>query len=244
MNSKGSYFFLDGVRIPFSEGDSILTAAQREKYYIPHLCFHPSVSAHGSCRLCTVKLDGHWVAACTQPAKPLIQVTSNSPELDKKRLRLIQLLFAEGNHYCPSCEISGNCQLQALAYDLGMTHYHFPPLYPTRSQDGTHPDLFIDQDRCIYCGLCERTSNQLDGKDTMALSGRGSTTKLIFNSSSGKMGDTLANSHDQLAHICPVGCILNKKGNYSTAIGQRHYDHTPIHVIGNLRPEQKNHEPD
>ena len=34
---------------------------------------------------------------------------------------LIEMLFVEGNHFCPSCEKSGNCELQALGYLLGMT---------------------------------------------------------------------------------------------------------------------------
>ncbi|MEI2622911.1 MAG: hypothetical protein V9G23_02630 [Giesbergeria sp.] len=31
------------------------------------------------------------------------------------------MLFVEGNHFCPGCEKSGDCLLQATAYALGMT---------------------------------------------------------------------------------------------------------------------------
>ena len=40
------------------------------------------------------------------------------------------MLFVEGNHFCPGCEKSGNCQLQALAYDSEMMTPHFVEFYP------------------------------------------------------------------------------------------------------------------
>lgn len=232
-------FFLDGNSIPFNKGDTIMQAALRAGNYIPHLCFHPDLTPHGSCRLCIVTVKGKSVSACTQPAEHNQDVQSNTPELQKARLRLIQLLFAEGNHYCPSCEVSGNCQLQALAYDLNMTHYHYAPFNSVRQTDGSHAALFIDQDRCIQCDLCGRSSAQEDGKEIYSLSGRGQNTHLIFRSQSGLLGDTDASANDHAAHICPVGCILPKTRNYSDPVGKRLYDNEPIHRIGNHRRKDR-----
>lgn len=234
-------FTLDGESIPFTAGDTILQAAHKAGVYIPHLCFHPDFSPHGSCRLCMVRVQDKTVAACTQPAHNNTEVFSNTPELQHTRLRLIQLLFAEGNHFCPSCEVSGNCQLQALAYDLGMTHYHFDPFYPVREQDGSHSDIFIDQDRCIQCNLCGRASAEADGKDVYSLAGRGQGTHLIFNSASNTLGDTKAHQQDRASHICPVGCILPKTGNYPDIAGARQYDQNPIHIQGNHRRDEEGH---
>lgn len=238
--SNSNRFYLDGKPIEFKPGDTIMAAAHNAGVYIPHLCFHPDLAAHGSCRLCMVSVNGALVAACAYPAENALNVESNTKTINKKRLRLIQLLFAEGNHYCPSCEASGNCQLQALAYDLGMTHYEYEPLYPKRIQDGSHDDLFIDEDRCIFCELCNRASVELDHKDCFAISGRGKNTQLVFKSDSGLLGDTLLIQNDHAAHICPVGCILPKKGNYQASIGNRLYDSAPIHLIGNLRADHIN----
>lgn len=215
-----------------------MQAAKAAGQYIPHLCFHSDFSPHGSCRLCIVDVKGKTVASCTQLAEKNQIVSSNTPDLQHSRLRLIQLLFAEGNHYCPSCEVSGNCQLQALAYDLGMTHYHYDPFMPVREQDGSHTDLFIDQDRCIFCDLCGRASSSEDHKSLYALSGRGQNTKLIFRTKSGRLGDTNAALQDRASHICPVGCILPKAGNYQDSVGKRLYDKIPIHQIGNHRPDE------
>jgi len=232
-------FTLDGVTIPFDAGDSIMQAASKAGIHIPHLCFHPQLPAHGSCRLCVVQLrvttpdkTGYktihkTIAACTHPASVGQQIQSATPELKQMRLHLIQLLFAEGNHYCPSCEASGNCQLQGLAYEMGMTHYHYDPFNPVRTADSSHPDLFIDRDRCIQCDLCGRASSVVDHKQVYGLAGRGSASHLFFRSASGTLQDTAAASDDLASHICPVGCILPKTGNYAAPIGTRRHDSKP-----------------
>jgi [NiFe] hydrogenase diaphorase moiety small subunit len=106
-------FELDGEDIPFDEGQSILAAASASKKYIPHLCYHPEFEAHGSCRVCTVEINGRTHASCTTPARAGDVVASETAELRELRLGLVQLLFSEGNHFCPSCEASGSCTLQA-----------------------------------------------------------------------------------------------------------------------------------
>jgi aerobic-type carbon monoxide dehydrogenase small subunit (CoxS/CutS family) len=75
---------------------------------------------HGSCKLCVVKAAGRHVSACATPAKEGWEVESNTPEMNGERRGLLQMLFVEGNHFCPSCEKSGNCELQALAYEYEM----------------------------------------------------------------------------------------------------------------------------
>ena len=61
-------FSLDGKEIPFREGQTIIQAAQAEGKWIPHLCYHPEFKPHGSCKLCTVKVDGRHMASCTTQA--------------------------------------------------------------------------------------------------------------------------------------------------------------------------------
>ncbi len=238
MTKSINCFYLDDATIEFEPGETIMQAAHRADHYIPHLCYHPRLSQHGSCRLCMVEINGSLVAACSYPAQNGQRVFSDNSEINSKRLQLVQMLFAEGNHYCPSCEVSGNCQLQALAYDLGMTHYNLEPLYPKREQDASHPQLFIDQDRCIYCELCSRASQQLDNKDCFGIGGRGSTTHLILKSDSGSAVDTALAETDKAAHICPVGCILPRTGNYQDAVGKRLYDEKTIHELGNHRADE------
>ena len=181
-------FTIDGKTIPFEEGQTIIQAATRAGVFIPHLCYHPDFKPHGSCKLCTVKVDGRHTASCTMRAMAGMVVESDTAEINAERRALTQMLFVEGNHFCPSCEQSGNCQLQATAYHLGMMSPHYDHFFPNRPVNASHPDILLDFNRCILCSLCVRASRDVDGKNVFALSGRGINTHLIVNARSGQLG--------------------------------------------------------
>jgi [NiFe] hydrogenase diaphorase moiety small subunit len=228
MNAPNNTFFIDGQPVAFAEGQSILQAALAAGIFIPHLCHHPQFKPHGSCKLCTVTINGRNGSACTARALPGQEVESNTPELNGKRRVLLQMLFVEGNHFCPGCEKSGNCQLQALAYELEMVTPHFNHFYPLRQVDASHPDVMIDRNRCIMCELCVRASRDVDGKSVFRLAGRGRESHLVVNSPTGQLGDSDFAVGDKAATVCPVGAILKKRVGYVVPIGERLYDREPI----------------
>ena len=221
-------FILDGKAIPFEGGQTILQAASKAGVFIPHLCYHPEFKPHGSCKLCTVKVDGRHTASCTMRAMPGMVVESDTEELNGERRALTQMLFVEGNHFCPSCEKSGDCQLQATAYHLGMMGPHYDHFFPNRPVDASHTDVLLDFNRCILCSLCVRASRDVDGKNVFALSGRGIKTHLIVNAKSGRLADTDFSLADKAASVCPVGVILKKRQGFAVPIGERRFDKAPI----------------
>lgn len=221
-------FQLDGAEVPFSEGQTVMQAALAAGRYIPHLCYHPEFKPHGSCKVCTVKINGRTMASCTMPAETGMQVESNIEELNGLRRTLVQMLFVEGNHFCPSCEASGNCQLQATAYELQMMTPRFNQFFPNRPLDASHPDILLDYNRCILCELCVRASSEVDGKNVFAFSGRGITKHLIVNAESGLLKDTDMALADKAMQVCPVGVILKKGRGYSVPIGERRFDEHPV----------------
>jgi [NiFe] hydrogenase diaphorase moiety small subunit len=217
-------FELDGEDVPFTPGQTILQAALAAGRHIPHLCYHPEFRPHGSCKLCTVTLNGHAATSCTTPARAGLEVQSETQELNDRRRMLVQLLFVEGNHFCPSCEKSGDCQLQAVAYDLGMSSPRFDHFFPDRPVDASHPDYLLDFNRCILCELCVRASDDVDGKGVFALGGRGRAKHLMVNSASGLLGDSAATVADKAMQVCPVGVILRKRVGFAVPIGERRFD--------------------
>lgn len=221
-------FTLDGQEIPFAPGQSVMQAALAAGVFVPHLCYHPEFRPHGSCKLCTMKINGRAATSCTTPAAAGLEVESDTPEIQDKRRTLLQMLLVEGNHFCPSCEKSGQCKLQALGYELGVLTPHFNLLYPDRPVDASHPDVLLDFNRCILCELCVRASAEVDRKSVFALAGRGIRKHLIVNAESGKLGDTDFALTDKAAQVCPVGVILPKRKGFSVPIGQRRFDATPI----------------
>lgn len=221
-------FQLDGREIPFLAGQTIFDAAMTAGIYIPHLCHNPDYEPHSSCRLCTVIVNGRPFASCTQPAVAGQVVQCDTPELRQMRRMLTQMLFVEGNHYCPACEKSGNCRLQATAYDLGIQEHHFSQFFPRRDVDASHPDIILDRDRCILCGLCVRISRNVDKKHVFAMTGRGLTTTIVVDSPSGLLKDSVAAATDEAVQHCPVGALMLKGTAYAVPIGARTYDKVPI----------------
>ena len=221
-------FMLDGTPVPFTPGETVMQAALTAGHYIPHLCYHREFKPHGSCKVCTVRVNNLTVAACTLPAQPGMAVECATPELEENRRTLVQMLFVEGNHFCPSCERSGNCLLQAVAYDLEVLSTDLDHFYPDRPIDASHPDLLLDLNRCILCELCVNASAEVDGKSVFALSGRGLSKHLIVNAESGRLADTDIAATDKAVDVCPVGAILRKRVGFAVPIGARRYDLAPV----------------
>ena len=220
-------FIIDGTEITAQKGQTILAAADEAGIYIPRLCNMDGLEPFGACRVCTVLVNGRPQAACTQPAQPGIVVENDTEELLDMRKQLIEMLFVEGNHYCMSCEKSGNCELQALAYRFGIASPRFPYMFPEREIDASHPEVLVDRNRCVLCGRCVRASRDVDGKNVFQFTGRGAAKKISVNATS-RLADTALKSADKAVDACPVGSILKKEVGFAVPIGERLYDHKPI----------------
>lgn len=220
-------FILDGEVIEGEPGQTILEAAESAGKYIPRLCAHKELEPFGGCRVCTVIVNGRPQAACTQPIAEGIMVENNSPKVQKLRTDIIEMLFVEGNHYCMFCEKSGNCELQALAYRFGITAPKYPYFFQDFELDASHPDIFLDRNRCVLCARCVRASRDIDGKNIFQFVGRGPHKRIAVNADAG-LGKTDADVLDKAISVCPVGAILKKRQGFSIPIGKRAFDHKPI----------------
>lgn len=219
--------FIDGVEIKAQAGQTILQAAEDAGVYIPRLCAFKDLSPYGSCRVCTVIVNGRPQAACTQPVADGMIVENETDKVADIRKGIIEMLFVEGNHFCMFCEKSGNCELQALAYRFGIAAPRYPFLFPDRKLDATHPDIFIDRNRCILCARCIRASRDIDGKGVFEFIGRGPDRRIAVNAEA-NLVDTDVSLADKAMDVCPVGALLTKRVGYATPVGQRKYDHKPI----------------
>ncbi len=219
-------FVLDGKTIPATPGQTILKAAAAAGIYIPHLCAYKDLIPHGSCRVCSVRVNGRIQAACVQTVTNGAVVESETEELREFRRNVIDMLFVEGNHYCMFCEKSGLCELQALAYRFGITAPKYPLLNPARDIDMSHPDVYLDHNRCILCGRCVRVSQDLDQKNVFQFVNRGFRKRLQVN------GEALASTDlrvtDAVVASCPVGALMRKRVGYAVPVGDRPFDTTPI----------------
>lgn len=220
-------FTLNGQTVKAEAGQSIMEAADAAGVYIPRLCHMPGLEPWGGCRVCTVAVNGRNTAACIQPVTNGMFVETETEELQDARRAIVELLFVEGNHFCMFCEKSGNCELQALGYRLGIAAPEFPYSFPQREVDASHPDILIDHNRCILCARCVRTSRDLDGKHVFGFVGRTVKRRISVNSDT-RLADTNADVTDRAVDVCPVGALMRKRQGYVVPLGQRRYDHEPI----------------
>ncbi|HVT72446.1 MAG TPA: 2Fe-2S iron-sulfur cluster-binding protein [Lacunisphaera sp.] len=219
-------FTLDGKEITGLPGQTILKAAAAAGVYVPQLCAYKDLIPRGSCRVCSVRVNGRIQAACVQTIAEGMVVENDTAELREFRRALIDMLFVEGNHYCMFCEKSGLCELQAIAYRFGITAPQFPYLNPDRAIDLSHPDVYLDHNRCIQCGRCVRVSQQLDNKNIFQFVGRGHRKRLQVNGAA--LAATSLAVTDEVTAACPVGALMKKRVGYAIPVGRRPYDRAPI----------------
>ncbi len=219
-------FTIDGKECTAKSGQTIVEAAKANGIYIPVLCHFDGLKPAGTCRICTVKTGGRFMAGCTTPVAEGMRIDNMTPEIEDMRKQIIEMLFVEGNHMCPVCEKSGNCELQALAYRYKMMVPRFPFLWPKREVVANAPKLYLDKNRCVQCLRCVREIITTDGKNVFAVKERGGKTTINMDEklAAGLSDDMAMRAMD----ICPVGCIIRKEVGYKVPIGQRKFDSKPI----------------
>ncbi len=217
---------IDGKTVLAEKGQTVLKAAEAAGIYIPRLCAYKDLTPHGSCRICSVRFNGRIQAACVQTVAEGAVVENETPELQEFRRNIIDMLFVEGNHFCMFCEKSGFCELQGLAYRFGITAPKYPYLSPKREIDLSHPDVYLDHNRCILCGRCVRTSKEVDNKNVFQFVERGWEKRLQVNGAA--LSDTDLKVTDEAVSACPVGALLKKRVGYAVPVGQRPYDEKSI----------------
>jgi [NiFe] hydrogenase diaphorase moiety small subunit len=209
-----------------TRGQFLVDAAKENGIYVPTLCNYPGVKPKGSCRICTVRVNGKLMTACTTPVAEGMNIENEVKDINELRRSIIELLFVEGNHFCPACEKSGNCELQALAYRFKMMVPRFPYQFPVRKVDASHPKIIKEQNRCILCKRCIRAIRDEKGMSIFAYRRRSASVEVVVDPKLGKqLTDELA---QKAMDVCPVGSIIVKEKGFVIPIGRRKYDNEPI----------------
>lgn len=217
---------IDGIECMAAKGQYIIDSARENGIYIPSLCNYQGVKPKGSCRICSVRVNGKLMTACTTPVAENMEIENNVKDLEELRKSIIELLFIEGNHFCPACEKSGSCELQALAYRYKMMVPRFPYSFPNRKVDASNPKLIKDQNRCILCKRCIRVIKDEKGRTIFAYKRRGKHVEIALDPKIGRelTDETAINAMD----VCPVGALLVREKGFDIPIGERKYDKMPI----------------
>lgn len=220
---------IDGKEYKVPEGKNLVDVAKSQGIYIPTLChFHEVNPPLGTCRICTVMVNNKFTTSCTTKVQDGMKVEINTPELIDTRKAIIEMLYSEGNHFCPSCEKSGNCDMQNLAYDMGLTNTRFPHVFSNKVVDFNPQRMIMESNRCILCKRCVEEIKTDDGKDVFSFVHRGIKTRVhIDYEQEQKLTEAQA---IQAMNLCPVGAILVKGMIFEEPFGERKYD-----LLGNTK---------
>ena len=203
---------VNGRRIKFEPGQTILEAARANSIGIPTLCYLEGCKPTGACRVCLVEVKGarSLVASCATPIAPGMDVQTESDKVRAARKMVVELLLSSGQHDCVTCESNGDCTLQNLAYALGLEKTRFPKpaeYYPT---EDSNPLIIRDFSRCILCGRCVQACNERQVNEAISFGYRGSSAKIVA------VSDLPLESSDcvfcgECVQVCPTGALIEAR---------------------------------
>jgi len=206
-------FKIDGQPITAEEGISILDAALANDIYIPHLCHHPDLVSIGACRMCGVEVDGgRMTMSCMTPARAGIDVRTDSPDIYQSRKVTMELLIADHDMDCLACEAANDCELLTVSSYLGIQPEQLESLRPMGRQlpiDGSNPFFQFDPNKCILCGICVRTCDEIVGLGALGYINRGFKTVIGTFGDKGFV-DSICESCGECITRCPVGALVPK----------------------------------
>ncbi len=207
-------FTIDGQQLTAGPDSTILEAALKNGIYIPHLCHHPDLKPVGVCRLCMVEIEGMgMVISCKTPVKNNLVVRTESPDVDKVRRVAVELLLANHPPVCHDCQANDQCELQRIAAFMGIEQKRLERLRHSGGTipiDTSNPFFDLDPNKCVLCGICVRTCDEIEGVNAIDFLYRGFDTKIgVFGDKPIK--ESTCVSCGECVSRCPVGALIPKK---------------------------------
>lgn len=203
---------INNKQVQVEEGSTILQAAKLLGIKIPTLCYlklhDGSENKPGSCRVCVVEIDGrrNLAPACTTTVTEGMVVKTNSIRAMKARRNVVDLILSNHPQDCLLCEKNTDCELQALAADMGIRKIKYKGEMSTHLKDTSSHSIVRDLDKCILCRRCETVCNEIQTVGVLSAKNRGFNTTIAP-----AFGDNIADTDctfcGQCVSVCPTGAL-------------------------------------
>ena len=198
---------IDGIAVSVPENTTILEAAAKAGIKIPTLCYLKELNEIGACRICVVEIEGtdKLRAACNNPVEEGMVVYTDSPKVRKARKTNLQLILSQHDSKCTTCYRNGNCSLQTLSEDFGITDNPYTET-PAKNNWNYEFPLIREESKCIKCMRCVQVCDKVQSLNIWDLKGTGSHTTVGVAG-----GKTIESVHcslcGQCITHCPVGAL-------------------------------------
>lgn len=201
------YMTIDGRCVPIEGEKNILALIRKAGIDLPTFCYHSELSVYGACRMCMVEDErGRVFASCSEQPRPGMVIRTNTKKLRKYRKLIIELLLASHCRDCTVCTRNGNCELQNIAFKVGIHSVRFPNNKEQVPIDLSSPSIVRDPNKCILCGDCVRTCSEIQAVGAIDFAFRGSKAEVT--PAFGKpLGETDCVGCGQCRVVCPTGAI-------------------------------------
>ncbi len=202
---------INGQEVPIEGERNVLEMIRKIDIDLPTFCYHSELSVYGACRLCIVETDKMGVqTSCSLKPMPGMTIKTNTAELRRIRKINLELLLANHDISCPSCDKSNNCRLQELTNKLGVETSRFKKREEKLPIDQHSDSLVHDPNKCVLCGDCVRACKEIQGVGAIDFCKRGAETQVgpAFGKS---LADVECVNCGQCVRVCPVGALTPKK---------------------------------
>lgn len=202
---------INGKKVTVPAGTSILDAATGAGFFVPTFCHDPAIPNYGGCRICVVEVQGAraLVASCSAEAASGMIVETESPAVVEARKTILELILANHPMDCITCEKLGDCRLEEYAYRYRVDPSHFKGEKHDYPIENNNPYIVRNMNKCILCGRCVRTCEQVPDRAVIDLAYRGFNTRVTP-----PLDTDLAESDcvycARCVAVCPVGALTYK----------------------------------
>ena len=209
MSDKKVRLIIDDVETEAVAGQTIMQAADTRGIRIPRLCWHPQLSVLGACRICIVEVEGQRnpVTSCTFPVAEGMRVRTSSPLLRKLRRDIVELLLDNHPQDCQTCERDGHCELQNLAYSLGVRERLYAGERKRYEIDRSSCAVIRDPEKCVLCGRCVRVCEEVQGVTNLCQQRRG-FMNVVAPAHDAPMTESVCIQCGQCINVCPTAAFV------------------------------------
>ncbi|MDR1041134.1 MAG: [FeFe] hydrogenase, group A [Deltaproteobacteria bacterium] len=207
---KSQSAVIDQIPVAIEGERNLLEVIRKAGVELPTFCYHSEISVYGACRMCMVEVEGRGLLpACSTRAEGGMVVRTNTSEVRNLRKMIIELMLAAHDDDCTVCPKSGDCRLQSIARQLGVTSNRFKPMRRTGEKDATSDCVLRDPSKCILCGDCVRVCEEIQSVGALDFVYRGAKAQVSTCYNKG-LGHIECVGCGQCVKVCPVGALTPK----------------------------------